>query len=105
MRFKINLHWSLLFLLVLTFISVGHAQDSVWFPLNSNNFTYCQQGQFNVSSVNRYFDVKTSTYNLEFTSTSNMTVTNLNQQGSSKNVVNLLYISHTSGTHTKKYYL
>lgn len=89
MRFILNHHWNLFIIYVSTccFLlpSLGNAQqdtiDSVWFP--ANNFTYCnQQEQFDVLSVNRYFDVKTSTYYFNFTSTSNMTVTNLNQQGS-----------------------
>ncbi|EPB81406.1 hypothetical protein HMPREF1544_11895 [Mucor circinelloides 1006PhL] len=52
----------------------------MWFP--STNFTYCYQGEFNVSAVTRYFNVKTSSYHLNFTSTSNTIVNNLNQQGS-----------------------
>lgn len=83
MRFKVN-HWNYFLFLSTCFLSFGNGQeiDSVWFP--ANNFTYCNEGQFNVSSVTRYFDVSTSTYRFNFTSTSNMTVTNLNQQGSSK---------------------
>ncbi|GAN03053.1 conserved hypothetical protein [Mucor ambiguus] len=74
----------LVFILILvTAIPHRHAQtlDNVWFP--SANFTNCyQQGAFNVSAVTRYFNVKTSSYHLNFTSTSNAIVNNLNQQGS-----------------------
>lgn len=78
MRFRLNL-----VLLLISWTPLRNAQsiDSVWFP--DNNFTLCSQGQFDVLSVNRYFDVTTSSYSFNFTSTSNTTVTNLNQQGSS----------------------
>ncbi|KAI9275015.1 hypothetical protein EDC94DRAFT_654432 [Helicostylum pulchrum] len=77
MRFRLNL-----VLLLISWTPLRNAQsiDSVWFP--DNNFTLCSQGQFDVLSVNRYFDVTTSSYSFNFTSTSNTTVTNLNQQGS-----------------------
>ncbi|KAG2232410.1 hypothetical protein BDF21DRAFT_464711 [Thamnidium elegans] len=77
MRFLLNL---VLLLILWTPLRNAQSIDSVWFP--SNNFTLCSQGQFDVSSVNRYFDVTTSSYSFNFTSTSNTTVTNLNQQGS-----------------------
>lgn len=82
MRF-IN-HLNLLLFTIIWFIfPLRHAQeiDSVWFP--ATNFTYCNQGQFQVSSVNRYFDVEKSMYKFNFTTTSDINVTNLNEQNTS----------------------
>lgn len=79
-----HLNLPVLILILIAVIPRRHAQtlDDVWFP--STNFTSCyQHGEFNVLAVTRYFNVKTSSYHLNFTSTSNATVNNLNQQGSS----------------------
>lgn len=85
MRF-ISDHLNLLVLILILVTAIPHRDaqtlDDVWFP--SANFTSCyQHGAFNVSAVTRYFNVKTSSYHLNFTSKSNAVVNNLNQQGSS----------------------
>ena len=74
----------LLFILIFTVIPSRQAEslNDVWFP--STNFTYCYQGEFDVTAVTRYFDVMTSSYHFNINSTSNVTINNLNQQGSSK---------------------
>jgi hypothetical protein len=74
----------LLFILIITVTPSRQAQplDDVWF--SSTNFTYCYQGEFSVTAVTRYFDVMKSSYHFNINSTSNVTVNNLNQQGSSK---------------------
>jgi hypothetical protein len=72
-----------LFQVILLTGALGQDIDSVWFP--PENFTYCDQGNFSVSSIDRYFDVNTSTYKLNITGLSNITMTNLNQQGTSNN--------------------
>lgn len=81
MRF-ITSHLNLLF--IICWFPLRHAQeiDSVWFP--ADNFTYCNGGEFQVYSVNRYFDLEKSVYNFNFTSSSNINVTNLNGQETSK---------------------
>jgi hypothetical protein len=84
MRFFVN-QLNLLILLLLCVLPFRQAQspDDVWFP--PTNFTYCNNdGRFTVSAVNRYFDVRNSQYKFNFTSISNTTVNNLNEQGSSK---------------------
>lgn len=87
MRFIVG-HWNLFAIICWFTLPLGQAQsiDSVWFP--STNFTYCNNtpNEFHVYSVNRYFDVNKSVYYLNFTSSSNSAVTNLNQQGTSKNL-------------------
>lgn len=74
----------LLFILIFTVIPSRQAEslNDVWF--SSTNFTYCYQGEFDVTAATRYFDVMTSSYHFNINSTSNVTINNLNQQGSSK---------------------
>lgn len=61
----------------------AQALDNVYFHDNSN-FTYCYQSHFTVTDVTRYYNVKNSSYFLNFSSTTNVNVSNLNQQGTSK---------------------
>lgn len=71
------------FIFILSILSRIWAQsiDSVWFP--SNNYTYCNsRGKVNVTSITRYFDILTDTYEFSLTGSTDINITNLNDQGS-----------------------
>lgn len=82
MRFIVN-QLNLVILLCVLPLRQAQSLDAVWFP--PTNFSYCDNGRpFTVSAATRYFDVRNNQYKFNFTSISNTTVNNLNEQKLSK---------------------